>query len=105
MNTAERRLELGRRLRLLRGGMSLKDVEVASGGQYKAVVVGSWERGSRNMTVVALAGIAEFYHVDPADLIPSSHRRRLSLDDRLAIGQARELLQRVLQDDPEVIPS
>ena len=48
---------LGARLRMVRGlrGLSLMQVERESGGRFKAVVVGSYERDQRAVTVSTLA--------------------------------------------------
>ncbi len=74
---------LGRRLRALRleRGLSLLDVERLSDGALKGVVVGSYERGDRNVTVTRLSDIASFYGVQVGDLLsgiggeqsPASH--------------------------------
>ena len=100
MTPAERKAEIGRRIRLLRAatGMSLDKVEAASGGRLKAVCLGSYERGQRGMTVDRLAEICDFYGADPAGVIPLSRRTRMGLDDRLALEQAAGLLAGVLRD-------
>jgi len=51
---------LGARLRDVRQreGLSLQRVEQRSGGRWKAVVVGSYERGDRAVTVQKLAELA-----------------------------------------------
>jgi transcriptional regulator with XRE-family HTH domain len=63
---------LGTRLRAIRTqqGLSLHGVEERSGGQWKAVVVGSYERGDRAVSVQRLADLAEFYGVPVAELLP-----------------------------------
>lgn len=63
---------IGQRLRRIRRqqGMSLADVEQRSGGSWKAVVVGAYERGDRTVSLTRLAGLAEFYRVPLADLLP-----------------------------------
>jgi transcriptional regulator with XRE-family HTH domain len=63
---------LGARLRAVRGQqhLSLQGVERKSGGQWKAVVVGSYERGDRAISVHRLAELAAFYEVPLADLLP-----------------------------------
>lgn len=63
---------LGARLRAVRGlrGLSLMQVERESAGRFKAVVVGSYERGERAVTVSRLAELAEFYGVPTQDLLP-----------------------------------
>ena len=66
---------LGARLRAIRAqqGLSLHGVEDKSHGQWKAVVVGSYERGDRAVTVQRLAQLAEFYGVPVSALLPESN--------------------------------
>ena len=61
-------LSLGGRLRAIRQqqGLSLHAVEEKSGGRWKAVVVGSYERGDRAITVAKLA-----------ELLPTLHNKRI----------------------------
>lgn len=82
--------ELGRRLRAIRQqkGMSLHDVEEASRGQWKAAVVGAYERGDRNVTVTRLAELATFYGVPVTEMLPE--------DGRPATGRAEGRLRLVL---------
>src|SRR5438309_5460743 len=63
---------LGARLRAIRTqqGLSLHGVEEKSRGRWKAVVVGSYERGDRAVTVQKLAELAQFYGVPVAELLP-----------------------------------
>ncbi len=63
---------LGGKLRAIRQqqGLSLHGVEQKSGGRWKAVVVGSYERGDRAVTVQKLAELADFYGVPVAELLP-----------------------------------
>ena len=63
---------LGARLRAIRTqqGLSLHGVEEKSRGRWKAVVVGSYERGDRAVTVQRLAELAEFYAVPIQELLP-----------------------------------
>ena len=63
---------LGARLRSIRQqqGLSLQGVEEKSNGRWKAVVVGSYERGDRAVTVSRLAELAEFYRVPVSELLP-----------------------------------
>src|ERR687887_1125286 len=63
---------LGARLRAIRTqqGLSLHGVEEKSRGRWKAVVVGSYERGDRSVTVQKLAELAEFYGVPVSELLP-----------------------------------
>jgi len=68
---------LGARLRAIRTqqGLSLTSVEEKSRGRWKAVVVGSYERGDRGVTVEKLALLAEFYGVPVTELIPGDVAR------------------------------
>lgn len=63
---------LGGRLRAIRQqkNLSLHGVEKASDGRWKAVVVGSYERGDRAVTVQRLAELADFYGVPVSELLP-----------------------------------
>src|SRR3954462_5888257 len=63
---------LGARLRAIRTqqGLSLHGVEEKSRGRWKAVVVGSYERGDRAVTVQKLSELAEFYGVPVSELLP-----------------------------------
>ena len=63
---------LGARLRSIRQQqhLSLQGVEEKSGGHWKAVVVGSYERGDRAITVAKLAALASFYGVPVNELLP-----------------------------------
>jgi transcriptional regulator with XRE-family HTH domain len=65
---------LGSRLRAIRTqqGLSLHGVEEKSEGRWKAVVVGSYERGDRAVTVQRLSELAEFYNVPISELLPKS---------------------------------
>ena len=65
---------LGARLRAIRAqqGLSLHGVEEKSEGRWKAVVVGSYERGDRSVTVQRLAELADFYAVPVSELLPDS---------------------------------
>ena len=63
---------LGSRLRAIRQqqGLSLQGVEEKSEGRWKAVVIGSYERGDRAVTVAKLAVLADFYGVPVGELLP-----------------------------------
>ena len=69
---------LGARLRAIRNqqGLSLQGVEEKSGGRWKAVVIGSYERGDRAVTVQKLAELANFYSIPIAELLPDARPLR-----------------------------
>ena len=70
-------LSLGVRLRAIRQqqGLSLHAVEEKSEGRWKAVVVGSYERGDRAITVAKLAELAAFYGIPVGQLLPDAEAR------------------------------
>ncbi len=67
---------LGARLRSIRQqqGMSLQAVEEKSQGRWKAVVIGSYERGDRAVTVHKLSELAKFYGVPVEELLPGGNQ-------------------------------
>jgi transcriptional regulator with XRE-family HTH domain len=79
----ERQQALGARLRRIRAqqGLSLAQVEERSGGQWKAVVVGAYERGDRAVTIERLAALAAFYDVPIAYLLPADHEEPVAAEN------------------------
>jgi transcriptional regulator with XRE-family HTH domain len=79
--------KLGQRLRAIRQqqGLSLQGVEEKSAGKWKAVVIGSYERGDRSVTVARLSELAEFYRVPIAELLPGSGPTRIDSAGKVAI--------------------
>jgi transcriptional regulator with XRE-family HTH domain len=57
-------IEIGRRMRAARRKRGWTIAEMAEVGQIKAVVIGSYERGSRNMPISRLGEIARILGVD-----------------------------------------
>jgi transcriptional regulator with XRE-family HTH domain len=68
---------IGDRLRRVRHQqhLSLADVEERSDGRWKAVVVGAYERGDRAVSIARLAGLADFYGLPLAELLPGAEAR------------------------------
>jgi transcriptional regulator with XRE-family HTH domain len=66
--------QLGQRLRAIRSqqGLTLQDVEDRSEGAWKAVVIGSYERGDRAVSVSKLSALARFYGVPMRELLPET---------------------------------
>lgn len=95
---------LGRRLRAVRRsqGLRLQDVEEQSEGRFKAVVVGSYERGDRAVSAHKLASLAAFYQVPLVDLLPEDGSLREADDGSVIRVGVDRLLDR--RDDPEVAP-
>lgn len=78
-------------------GYSLSDVELKSHGDIKAVVLGSYERGSRSMSVSRAIEIAHFYGVPPFSLFLEKYEDKPFHAER-AILDLRAIKQRILQD-------
>ena len=70
-------VELGSRLRSTRvaKGLGLGRVEVMTGGEFKASVLGAYERGERALSVLRLHRLSRIYNVDIEELLPLSTER------------------------------
>jgi transcriptional regulator with XRE-family HTH domain len=66
-------------------GWTLADVETKSYGKHKAVVIGSYERGQRTISVKKLIELARFYGVPITDFfgIPEQNDKSQALIDLL----------------------
>jgi transcriptional regulator with XRE-family HTH domain len=64
--------KVGERLRAIRRqkGLSLQDVEASSTQEFKASVLGAYERGERAISVPRLQRLARFYNVPVDQLLP-----------------------------------
>lgn len=97
MDSAERAYarEVGRRLRLVRKQQrySLQAVEALSAKEFKASVLGAYERGERSISVPRLRRLAAFYRVDVEQLLP-----RPTTDATPAVSTT-ERAARILDDD------
>ena len=93
-------LSLGGKLRSIRQqqGLSLHAVEEKSQGRWKAVVVGSYERGDRAITVSKLAELAHFYGVPVSQLLPEASNRAANTKTSRKIVIDLEALARVPAD-------
>jgi transcriptional regulator with XRE-family HTH domain len=65
-------VQIGDRLRAIRRqqGLSLHDVEARSGKEFKASVLGAYERGERALSVGRLLRLAELFDVPADQLLP-----------------------------------
>jgi transcriptional regulator with XRE-family HTH domain len=63
---------VGERLRAIRKqkGLSLQEVEAASAQEFKASVLGAYERGERSISVPRLQRLARYYNVPVDQLLP-----------------------------------
>jgi transcriptional regulator with XRE-family HTH domain len=64
--------QVGQRLRAIRRqkGLSLQEVEAVSGHEFKASVLGAYERGERVISVPRLQRLAQLYTVPVDQLLP-----------------------------------
>jgi transcriptional regulator with XRE-family HTH domain len=69
-------IAVGTRLRAIRGQkrLSLQDVEARSDEEFKASVLGAYERGERAISVGRLQKLARFYQVPVDQLLPNDDR-------------------------------
>lgn len=72
---------VGQRLRAIRKqkGYSLHQIEALSETEFKASVVGAYERGERALSVPRMQRLAEFYDVPVEELLPRTGNSRLDL--------------------------
>ena len=63
---------VGARLRSIRRqrGLSLQDVQRISSGEFKAAVVGAYERGERSLSLPRLHRLAAFFQVPITQFLP-----------------------------------
>lgn len=89
---------LGQRLRAARRhrGWSLGDVETHTDGEFKASVVGAYERGERAISVQRFARLSEIYGTDASDLMPAPSDPELVIDLEALTGDDGDLVDRYL---------
>lgn len=92
--------KVGERLRAIRRQkrLSLHDVEANSDSEFKASVLGAYERGERSISVPRLQRLAGFYDVPVDQLLPADDDGEiLDLTDRALARQAEAPLVLDLQ--------
>ena len=65
-------------------GLTLKEVEEISGGKWKSVVIGSYERCDRTLSLKRAIALAEFYQV-PLDQLLGFGSAKRDLESRIII--------------------
>ncbi|MCA1832537.1 MAG: transcriptional regulator [Actinomycetota bacterium] len=93
---------VGERLRAIRlqKGLSLHEVESASGKEFKASVLGAYERGERSISVPRLQRLAQFYEVPVDQLLPKIDSGTISLEEPASVNSNASVcidLQRLRQ--------
>src|SRR6188472_4324885 len=91
--------KVGERLRAIRRQkrLSLQEVEAASAQEFKASVLGAYERGERAISVPRLQRLARFYNVPVDQLLPvdegpdfaAAGRGSIDLDSTVTIDLRR----------------
>jgi transcriptional regulator with XRE-family HTH domain len=103
-------VRVGERLRAIRRqkGLSLHDVEARSTLEFKASVLGAYERGERAISVPRLLRLAEIYEVPGDQLLPRELDGEISLVDApigvgvdVNAGFAIDLVRLHELDDPD----
>ncbi|GMQ97657.1 MAG: hypothetical protein BMS9Abin17_0157 [Acidimicrobiia bacterium] len=72
--------KVGERLRAIRRqrGMSLQDVHRSTDGEFKAAVLGAYERGERSLSLPRLQRLAACYDVPMNQLLPEEDTYEIS---------------------------
>ncbi len=97
-------VHVGERLRAIRRqkGLSLHDVEARSGLEFKASVLGAYERGERAISVPRLLRLSEIYEVPPDQLLPRDADFEINLTEPdLDAGFTIDLVKLHALDEPE----
>src|SRR5688572_17908614 len=89
--SAEVNRRLGSHLRKLRKqkGLSLLDVQALTQGEFKASVVGAYERGERAISAVRLARMADIYRLPLQAMLPRSDAAASADGTGIAIDVAK----------------
>ncbi len=97
---------IGERLRAIRRqkGLSLHDVEAKSKLEFKASVLGAYERGERAISVPRLLRLAEIYEVPADQLLPRDHEIEINLaEGDLEAGFTIDLVRLHELDDADAV--
>ncbi|MDF1597724.1 MAG: transcriptional regulator [Acidimicrobiia bacterium] len=91
---------VGRRLRSIRKqkGLSLQDVEANSELEFKASVLGAYERGERSLSLPRMQRLASFYGVPVDQLLPPDERSSHASDHGTPTGGVSIDLSRLEND-------
>ncbi len=102
-------VQIGDRLRVIRRqqGLSLHDVEARSEQEFKASVLGAYERGERALSVSRLLRLGELYDVPPDQLLPRGSDVEIDLTHDTVDGHTFTIdlvrLSQLQEPDAEVI--
>ncbi|MFZ9143439.1 MAG: helix-turn-helix domain-containing protein [Candidatus Nanopelagicaceae bacterium] len=95
-------LEISQRLRQIRKqqNLTLKQVEIRSRGKWKAVVIGSYERGTRSLSISKAKSLCEFYGVPLSALFQSEGIQQVPPTEGALRIDLRNLRSKISQNDP-----
>jgi transcriptional regulator with XRE-family HTH domain len=95
-------LEISIRLRQIRKqqNLTLKQVEIRSRGKWKAVVIGSYERGTRSLSISKAKSLCEFYGVPLSALFQSEGIQQVPPTEGALRIDLRNLMSKISQNDP-----
>ena len=95
-------LEISQRLRQIRKqqNLTLKQVEIRSRGKWKAVVIGSYERGTRSLSISKAKTLCEFYGVPLSALFQIEGIQQVPPSEGALRIDLRNLRSKISQNDP-----
>jgi transcriptional regulator with XRE-family HTH domain len=95
-------LEISIRLRQIRKqqNLTLKQVEIRSRGKWKAVVIGSYERGTRSLSISKAKSLCEFYGVPLSALFQIEGIQQVPPSEGALRIDLRNLRSKISQNDP-----
>ena len=85
--------QVGKRLRSIRKqrGLSLQDVQRLSDQEFKAAVLGAYERGERSLSLPRLRRLGDFYGVPVGQLLPQESSTETPATTTLSGGLTLDL--------------
>ena len=94
-------LEISKRLRQIRKqqNLTLKQVEIRSRGKWKAVVIGSYERGTRSLSISKAKSLCEFYGVPLSALFQIESIQQVPPSEGALRIDLRNLRSKISQND------
>lgn len=94
--------QVSTRLRAIRTSksLSLSDVEVLSEGEIKAVVLGSYERGARTLSVKRAISIAALYQIPVTQLFGDQHPVELLNSTKIVVDLRAINMRSQIQTHP-----
>jgi len=99
--------QVGQRLRSIRKqrGLSLQDVQRVSEQEFKAAVLGAYERGERSLSLPRLQRLSQFYGVPISQLLPQDEASEVSGRSAVSGGMTIDLnrIENLVGEDAVVV--